>query len=100
MKNKLFRDISFNTIQVLVNQFLGIAVFLLISRYLDKPAFGELSWSLAILTFVTAILSLRLEEVVVRNVAAGNDPSAMLTLFMGHNLVTGVGFFLLLTAGN
>lgn len=100
MKNKLFRDISFNTIQVLVNQFLGIAVFLLISRYLDKPAFGELSWSLAVLTFITAILSLRLEEVIVRNVAAGNDPSAMLTLFMGHNLVTGISFFLLLSAGN
>jgi O-antigen/teichoic acid export membrane protein len=100
MKDKLFRDISFNTVQVLVNQFLGIAVFLLISRYLDKPAFGEFSWSLAVLTFITTILSLRLEQVIVRNVAAGRDPSAMLTLFMAHNLVTGTVFFLLLSAGN
>lgn len=99
MKHKLFRDISFNTLQVLVNQFLGVFIFLLISRYLDKPAFGELSWSLAVLTFLMTILSLRLEQVIVRNVAAGGEPSAMLSLFLVHNLVAGTGFFLLLSIG-
>lgn len=99
MKYKLFRDISFNTLQVLVNQFLGVFIFLLISRYLDKPAFGELSWSLAVLTFIMTILSLRLEQVIVRNVAAGGEPSKMLSLFMMHNLITGTIFFLLLSAG-
>lgn len=98
--NKLFRDVSYNAFQVLVNQVLGVMIFLLLSRYLDKPGFGELCWSLAVLTFVTTILSMRLEEVVVRNIAAGVNPPQMLALFLGHNLVTGSAFFLLLSAGN
>ena len=90
---KLIRHISANTLQVLGNQCLGVFIFLLISRYLDKSSFGELSWSLAVLTFTTTLLSLRLEQIVVRNVAAGEDPSGMLTLFAAHNFFTGLIFF-------
>src|ERR1700744_5116344 len=100
MNKKLFTDISWNTLQILANQVLGVFVFLLLSRYLDKNLYGELNWSLAVLTVVTTILSLRLEQIVVRNVAAGKDPSRMLTLFTAHNLVIGSVFFLLLLAGN
>lgn len=92
-RGKLIRHISANTLQVLGNQCLGVFIFLLISRYLDKTSFGELSWSLAVLTFVTTLLSLRLEQIVVRNVAAGDDPSSMLTLFAAHNFFTGLIFF-------
>ncbi len=99
MNTKLFKDLSWNTLQVLGNQVLGVFIFLLISRYLDKPVFGELSWSLALLTFITTILSLRLEQIIVRNVAAGDNASKMLTLFTAHNLVTGLAFFALLSAG-
>jgi len=99
MNSKLFKDVSWNTLQVLGNQVLGVFIFLLISRYLDKPVFGELSWSLALLTFITTILSLRLEQIIVRNVAAGDDASKMLTLFTAHNLVAGLAFFALLSAG-
>ena len=99
MNSKLFKDISWNTLQVLGNQVLGVFIFLLISRYLDKPVFGELSWSLALLTFITTILSLRLEQIIVRNVAAGDNASKMLTLFTAHNLVAGLAFFALLSAG-
>jgi len=89
-----------NTLQVLANQVLGVFIFLLLSRYLEKDGYGELNWSLAVLTFVTTILSLRLEQIVVRNVAAGKDPSALLTLFIAHNLGLGIIFFGLLLAGN
>jgi O-antigen/teichoic acid export membrane protein len=89
-----------NTLQVLANQFLGVFIFLLLSRYLDKDIYGELNWSLAVLTLITTILSLRLEQIVVRNIAAGKDPSALLTLFTAHNLVTGSVFFGVLLAGN
>jgi O-antigen/teichoic acid export membrane protein len=99
MNSKLFKDVSWNTLQVLGNQVLGVFIFLLISRYLDKPVFGELSWSLALLTFATTILSLRLEQIIVRNVAAGDNASKMLTLFTAHNLVAGLSFFALLSAG-
>lgn len=99
MNLKLYKDISWNTLQVLGNQVLGVFIFLLLSRYLDKPLFGELSWSLALLTFILTILSLRLEQVVVRNVAAGDNASKMLTLFTAHNLATGLAFFALLSTG-
>jgi len=94
---RLIKHISANTLQVLGNQCLGVFIFLLISRYLDKPSFGELSWSLAVLTFITTLLSLRLEQIVVRNVAAGDDPSGMLTLFAAHNFAMGLIFFGVLT---
>jgi O-antigen/teichoic acid export membrane protein len=89
-----------NTLQVLANQFLGVFIFLLLSRCLEKDIYGELNWSLAVLTLITTILSLRLEQIVVRNIAAGKDPSALLTLFTAHNLVTGTFFFGVLLAGN
>ena len=100
MKGKLVKDISANTIQVICNQALGLWVFIIISRYLDKSVYGELNWSLAILTFATTILSLRLEQVVVRKVAAGDDPSKMLTVFFGHIFFSGLLFYLLLFTGS
>ncbi|HVU56838.1 MAG TPA: oligosaccharide flippase family protein [Puia sp.] len=92
-RGRLIRNISANTLQVLGNQFLGVFVFLIISRSLDKPSFGELSWSLAVLTLITTLLSLRLEQIVVRNVAAGDNPSGVLTLFAAHNFFMGLVFF-------
>lgn len=97
-RSRLIRNISANTLQVLGNQFLGVFIFLLISRSFDKPSFGELSWSLAVLTLITTLLSLRLEQIVVRNVAAGDNPSGMLTLFAAHNFFTGLFFFGILSA--
>lgn len=96
MKKNFLKDISASTIQVVLNQALGLLVFIIISRYLEKPVYGELNWSLAILTFIFTTLSLRLEQIVVRKVAAGDDASKMLTLFTGHALFTGVVFYLLL----
>ena len=87
----LIKNFFANTLQVLGNQFLGVFIFLLISRSFDKPSFGELSWSLAVLTLITTLLSLRLEQIVVRNVAAGDNPSGMLTLFAAHNFFTVLG---------
>jgi O-antigen/teichoic acid export membrane protein len=92
------RNISANTLQVLGNQSLSVFIFLFISRSFDKPSFGELSWSLAVLTLITTLLSLRLEQIVIRNVAAGNNPSGMLTLLVVHNLFSGLIFFAVLSA--
>ncbi|HXB92636.1 MAG TPA: oligosaccharide flippase family protein, partial [Puia sp.] len=100
INTRLFRNISLNTMQVLANQFLGIFIFLLLSRFMDKDLYGEFNWSLAVLTLFTTFLGLRLEQIVVRNVAAGQDPSAMLTLFIAHNLVAGSVFFVLLIGGH
>src|SRR5262245_7602937 len=93
MNRKFFSDISASTVQVILNQFLGLIIFVLTSRYLDKAVYGEMNWSLAILTFVTTILSLRLEQLVVSRIAAGQDPSKMITLFAGHIVFTGILFY-------
>lgn len=96
MKKNFLKDLSASTIQVVLNQLLGLLVFVLISRWLAKSVYGEFNWSLAILTFITTILSLRLEQIIVRKVAAGEDASKMLTLFTGHVVLTGLFFYLLL----
>ena len=100
MKGKLLKDISASTIQVIVNQVLGVFVFILISRYLDKAVYGEFNWSLAILTFIITLLSLRLEQIVVQKCAAGENPSKIASLFFGHVLFSGFLFYGILLAGN
>jgi hypothetical protein len=47
MSRKFFRDISASTLQVLINQLLGLAVFLFLSICLSKDHYGELNWSLS-----------------------------------------------------
>jgi O-antigen/teichoic acid export membrane protein len=100
MNRKFISDISASSIQVIFNQVLGLAIFFLTSRYIDKATYGELNWSLAVLTFATTILSLRLEQVVVRRVAAGQNPGKMLTLFTGHIVFTGLLFYMVLFAAS
>ena len=96
MRKKLIFDISANTIQVVINQILGSAVFLITSIYLAKTDYGEFNWSLAILTFTTTILGLRLEQIVVQKIAAGENPSTILSSFLIHVALSGVGFYFFL----
>ncbi|MEI9807326.1 MAG: oligosaccharide flippase family protein [Bacteroidota bacterium] len=96
MNRKLLKDISASSIQVILNQFLGLVIFFITSRYLDKSVYGEMNWSLAVLTFVTSILSLRLEQIVVRRIAAGQDASKLLTFFTGHIVFAGILFYIVL----
>jgi O-antigen/teichoic acid export membrane protein len=100
MNKKFIKDISASSAQVILNQFLGLAIFFITSRYLAKAVYGEMNWSLAVLTFVTSVLSLRLEQIVVRRVAAGQNPSKLLTLFSGHLIFTGLLFYAALLAGS
>ena len=100
MNKKIIKDISASTAQVILNQVLGLVIFFITSRYLAKTVYGEMNWSLALLTFVTSVLSLRLEQIVVRRVAAGQNPSKLLTLFSGHLIFTGLLFYAVLLAGS
>lgn len=96
MKKNLVKDISASAFQVIFNQVLGLVVFILTSRYLAKSVYGEFNWSLAVLTSIVTVLSLRLEQIIVRKVAAGDNPSKMLTLFAGHSLLFGLFFYVIL----
>lgn len=96
MASKLIRDISASTMQVAVNQLAGVAVFLLTSIFLPKEIFGELNWSIALLTFATTLLSLRLEQVLVKKAAASPDVAKAMTLFWLHVFLSGVLFWVVL----
>lgn len=96
MTGKLLKDVSASTLQVMITQVLGISVFLLTSLYLPKDVYGELNWSYAVLMFITTVLSLRLEQIVVKRAAVDQDPSAIMTLYMIHVLLSGMGFYLIL----
>lgn len=93
MTRKLFRDISASALQVILNQAFGLVVFLLTSLYLAKDLYGELNWSVAFITFATTVLSLRLEQIVVKKAATETNSSAILTLFLLHVLVWGLAFY-------
>ena len=95
MIRKLFNDVSASALQVIVNQVLGISVFILTSLYLPKDVYGELNWSYAVLMFITTILSLRLEQIVVRRAAVDQDASTIMTLYMIHVLLSGMGFYII-----
>ena len=96
MNRKFFKDLSASTIQVLVNQVLGLIVFLALSRYLLKEDYGEFNWSMAVLVFITSLLSLRLEQIVVSRIAAGEDASKLFNLFTRHVFFSGLLFYFLL----
>src|SRR5882757_8511161 len=96
MKRKFLKDITASTIQVILNQALGLVIFIITSRYLAKEIYGELNWSFAVLTFITTILTLRLEQIIVRKIAVGDDKSKMLSLFTGHLIFFGTVFYLFL----
>ena len=96
MSRKLFRDISASTLQVVINQLLGLGVFLFLSIYLPKEHYGELNWSLSVFMFANTLLSLRLEQIVVKRSATEKNSPKIMSLFLLHVMFTGIGFYLLL----
>ena len=96
MTRKLLNDVSASTLQVLLTQSLGLVVFLVTSFYLPKDIYGELNWSYAVCMFVITVLSLRLEQIVVKSAAIGKDTARIMTLFLIHVLLSGAGFYIFL----
>jgi O-antigen/teichoic acid export membrane protein len=94
MTRKLLNDVSASTLQVILTQSLGLIVFLVTSLYLPKDVYGELNWSYAVCMFVITVLSLRLEQTVVKRAAIDQDTSRIMTLFMIHVLISGTGFYI------
>lgn len=99
MRGKIVRDLSASTVQVIVNQLLGLVLFYLTSMYLHKDVFGELNWSLAIASLLIAILGGGLELIIVKKIATGFDIRQMAGLHFIHVCYTSIiaaGFFFLL----
>jgi O-antigen/teichoic acid export membrane protein len=100
LKNTLIRNLSANTIQLAVNQLLGLVIFYVLSTGLSKSNFGQLNLALAILLIVFNLLSLGIDQVAIRKIALGNPPGPILSLYLFHVLLTGLLFYFILLAGS
>jgi O-antigen/teichoic acid export membrane protein len=99
MKLRLIQNLSVNAGQLVVNQILGLGIFYVLSTGLSKDSFGQINLSLAVLLAVFNILSFGIDQLIVKKIAAGNDPTAVISIYIYHVLITGVAFYLLLFAG-
>ncbi len=96
MRAKLFQNLSANTLQLLINQLCGLVIFYLLSTRLDKSGFGQLNLALAIMLVAFNLLSFGIDQVTVRKVAMGGDAGELLSLYLGHVLITGILFYAIL----
>jgi O-antigen/teichoic acid export membrane protein len=58
--------------------------------------FGELNWALAILLILFSLLSLGLDQIVIKKVAAGEDLSRLMSLYFIHLFISGTLIYILL----
>lgn len=90
MKRKIIHDISASSVQVFINQISGVVVFYILSKYISKSIFGEISWSVALLMLSFAVLGFGIDQVVVKKTATGNDISKMAGIYSLHIVLTGI----------
>jgi O-antigen/teichoic acid export membrane protein len=93
MKGRLLQNLSINAVQLVVNQFLGLGIFYILSTGLDKRSFGEINLVLAILLAAFNILSCGIDQLVVKKIAAGDDIKSILSLYISHVFFTGLVFY-------
>lgn len=89
MKSRLVKNLSANATQLIVNQVFGFGIFYILSIGLDKYDFGQINLVLAILLAVFNILSLGIDQLVIKKIAAGTEISSILSIYMLHVLLTG-----------
>jgi O-antigen/teichoic acid export membrane protein len=99
MKRKLVKDISANTLQLIINQLFGLIIFYILSTGLDKSNFGQINLALALMLAIFNVLSFGIDQVAVRKIASGEDPPVILSLYICHVLITGLAFYGLLLGG-
>ena len=99
MKKSLIGNLSVNAVQLVINQLAGLGIFYVLSTGLDKNSFGQLNLALAILLAVFNILSLGIDQLAIKKIASGIDPTSILSLYIWHVLISGIAFYGLLFAG-
>ena len=100
MSRKFIHDISATSLQVVVNQLFGFAIFYILSVYFSKNIFGEINWTLAVLLTTFSILSLGIDQVIIKKIAEGEDPQSMVTIYFFHVLLSGFLFYFFLLVIN
>lgn len=93
MRRKFVHDISANTLQVIINQVCGVAIFYVLSVYFSKNDFGEINWALAVLLTTFGILSFGIDQLVIKKIASGEEPRLILSVYVFHVLIAGGLFY-------
>ncbi len=100
MKKKFIHDISFNSLQVIINQLCGLVIFYILSVNLIKNDFGEINWSLAVLLTIFNMLSLGIDQVVIKKIATQDNVAVIFPAYAMHVFFSGLLFYALLLIGN
>ena len=96
MNRKFIRDISANTLQVIIVQLCGLVIFYFLSTRLDKNEFGQINWALAVLLTSFGILSFGIDQISIKRIASGSNATRMLSVYLMHVLVAGLLFYFFL----
>lgn len=96
MKNKLLVKLFSSGLQAVAIQVLGGLFFYLVSIYLSKDNFGIISWMNAVTLFVTTVLGLGLDQVVVRRIAVSQRSDWAAGAFFAHSVFGFLVTFLVL----
>lgn len=98
--NRFFKNISYNTFQLVINQIFGFAIFYGLSKGLDKNIFGQINWTLAVLLTFFGILAMGIDQVMVKKIAAGYNRQSIFSIYAFHVMISGGCFYgiLLLTS--
>jgi len=99
MKKNLAQNISANALQLVVNQVLGLGIFYILSTSINKNDFGQINLALAILLSAFNILSLGIDQLVIKKIASGDSVQHTLSLYIFHVLLAGAVFYGLLLSG-
>ena len=95
-QNRLIRNVSANTFQLIINQFFGLLIFYALSKGLDKHVFGQINWSLAVLLSVFGILTFGIDQLMVKKIAAGHNRQSIFSAYLFHVIISGSLFYGLL----
>ncbi|SFS35106.1 Membrane protein involved in the export of O-antigen and teichoic acid [Mucilaginibacter polytrichastri] len=93
VKSNHLKNLSANTIQLVINQVFGLVIFYILSARLDKASFGQFNWVLAVLLTAFNILACGIDQLVIKKVARGDDAANVTSLFITHVLLSGLLFY-------
>ena len=96
MNSKIARNLSANSLQLLVNQLFGLLIFYVLSTTLDKSSFGHINWTLAVLLTGFNILSCGIDQLSIKKIATGEHPEDVLSIYLSHVLIAGMIFYLVI----
>lgn len=96
MQNRFIKNISANTVQLIINQGFGLLIFYALSKWFDKHTFGDINWALAVLLTAFTILSFGIDKVIVQKISAGENKVAVFSAYVSHVVISGILFYALL----